>query len=61
MSRAKEIWDEMGLPKLNVQMPWHGCSVLGTKSGMKLVTVLQPELFRKWSYFQITVRRGLKT
>ena len=27
MSRAKEIWDEMGLPKLNVQMPWHGYSL----------------------------------
>ena len=27
MARAKEIWDEMGLPKLNVQMPWHGYSL----------------------------------
>jgi len=27
MERAMHIWDEMGLPKLNVQMPWHGYSL----------------------------------
>ena len=27
MERAKDIWDELGLPQLNVQMPWHGYSL----------------------------------
>ena len=27
MERAKDIWDELGLPKLNVQKPWHGYSL----------------------------------
>ena len=27
MERAKDIWEELGLPKLNVQKPWHGYSL----------------------------------
>ncbi len=27
MERAKDIWDELGLPNLNIQMPWHGYSL----------------------------------
>jgi 4-hydroxy-3-polyprenylbenzoate decarboxylase len=27
MQRAMEIWQELGLPKLNVKSPWHGYSL----------------------------------
>src|SRR3954469_1246640 len=27
MERAKAIWEELGLPKLRPQSPWHGCSL----------------------------------
>jgi len=27
MERAKELWDELGLPPLNPEAPWHGYSL----------------------------------
>jgi 4-hydroxy-3-polyprenylbenzoate decarboxylase len=27
MERAKDIWDDLGLPRLNIQMPWYGYSL----------------------------------
>ena len=27
MENAKEIWDELGLPELKPQVPWHGYSL----------------------------------
>ncbi|MDP2718259.1 MAG: UbiD family decarboxylase, partial [Dehalococcoidia bacterium] len=27
MERAKELWDELGLPALSPKVPWHGYSL----------------------------------
>jgi 4-hydroxy-3-polyprenylbenzoate decarboxylase len=27
MEKAKQIWEELGLPKLNPKMPWYGRSL----------------------------------
>jgi hypothetical protein len=27
MERAKELWEELGLPQLNPESPWHGYSL----------------------------------